>query len=77
MRTKIGDCALEVMQEYGISFVGWGDAYALDEIRRRAECGRWIIIPGETFAEAKKHLRTTEKWKQHKRLFYCPVCVGA
>lgn len=41
-----------------------------------AECGRWIMIPGETFAEARKHLRTTEKWKQYKRLFYCPVCVG-
>lgn len=54
----------------------WGKIQRVFQVEC-AECGRWIVIPGKTAKEAAKHLRTTEHWKCHKRLYFCPVCSGA
>jgi hypothetical protein len=46
MKTKVGDAAIEVMHEYEIVRLAWGDVHALHEIYNRSGCkGRgWTPI---------------------------------
>lgn len=62
MKTRMGDAAIEVMREYDIIRLAWGDAYALDEIRRRAGCKAKRRVPTDGWQHVLNALGRDERF---------------